>query len=387
MCSGKSQAEDMRKRRGCKKGIVPAPRRRPSARRPATGAPQDQNASSIARPARTLTRPRKRICPSLICKARSKMRRHDRGLRNGNRPSATSISATALSATSQNSTPAKGYFREGVARRRSGAPHRLEEVAARVEDHQVRLVAEARPVGLEAAIELRELRIAPERLGEDRRCLGVAVALDLLRIAIGLGDDHLALAIGVGADLLALGGAGGAQLVGDLLALRRHPAVDRLGDVADEVDPLDAHVEDLDAERLGVVGEAAADVLHHLVARAREHLADGALGHLLVERCVHDRRQARLEVPHVGAVVADELARVGDAPLHQPVDHQALLLGGEDRPRLGTVERLDAAVEEGDVLERRRQLPLESRLLDHFLDLAELVDHRDLALVDDEEGR
>jgi hypothetical protein len=102
---------------------------------------------------------------------------------------------------------------------------------------------------------------------------------------------------------------------------------------------------------------------------------------------VDDRRQPRLEVPHVGAVVADELARVGDAPLDEPVDHQALLLGGEDRPRLRAVERLDAAVEEGDVLEWRRQLPLQARLLDHFLDLAELVDDRDLALVDDEERR
>lgn len=56
-------------------------------------------------------RPRKRIWPSLICIAFSKICRQDTGLMKGNRPSAMSISATALSATSQKPTPGKGYFR------------------------------------------------------------------------------------------------------------------------------------------------------------------------------------------------------------------------------------------------------------------------------------
>ena len=85
------------------------------------GADQDQNASSITTPATTLTRPRKRIWPSLICSARSKMRRHDSGLTNGRRPSATSIKATALSATSQNATDPKRYLRAGATGARDGA--------------------------------------------------------------------------------------------------------------------------------------------------------------------------------------------------------------------------------------------------------------------------
>ncbi len=83
---------------------------------------QDQNANSIATPATTLTRPRKRIWPSLICNACSKMRRHDGGLMKGRRPSATSIKATALSATSQNATgDDKRYFRGGGAVRAGAA--------------------------------------------------------------------------------------------------------------------------------------------------------------------------------------------------------------------------------------------------------------------------
>ena len=133
--------------------------------------------------------------------------------------------------------------------------------------------------------------------------------------------------------------------------------------------------------------EAALHVLHDLVPLGRQHAADGALGHLLVDRRVHDRRQARLEVADVDAVVANELTWVADPPLHQPVDHQTLLLGGEDRPSLRAVERLDTLVEEDHILERGRKLPLQAGLLDHFLDLAEFVDHAHLALIDDEERR
>jgi len=82
---------------------------------------QDQNASSIASPAKTLTMPRKRIWPSLICNACSKMRRQEIGLMNGSNPSATSISATALSATSQNATDPNRYFRAGGGAVRAGA--------------------------------------------------------------------------------------------------------------------------------------------------------------------------------------------------------------------------------------------------------------------------
>src|SRR5437764_552998 len=97
------------------------------------GAAQDQKASSIASPPSTLTRPRKRIWPSLICRARSKMRRQDGGLRNGSRPSATSINATALRATSQNASDDKRYFRPGATARPGAAGGAAETPAPRIE--------------------------------------------------------------------------------------------------------------------------------------------------------------------------------------------------------------------------------------------------------------
>ena len=114
-------------------------------------------------------------------------------------------------ATSQTPAPAPSAtsLAAAGAAGRAAAAHRLEEVAADGSSTITSLLlAEALPVGLEAAVELRELRVAAEGLGVDRRRLGIALALDLLRVAVGLGDDHLALAVGVGADLLALGGAG-----------------------------------------------------------------------------------------------------------------------------------------------------------------------------------
>jgi hypothetical protein len=77
----------------------------------------------------------------------------------------------------------------------------------------------------------------------------------------------------------------------------------------------------------------ALTLLHDLRALVGQHAAHGVLGDFLVERGLRHGGQPDLEVALLDAVVADELARVVDAPLHQPVDHQALLLGGEDRAR------------------------------------------------------
>jgi hypothetical protein len=57
-----------------------------------------------------LASPKKRICPSLSFIARSNTPRHAVGLKNGSKPSATSISANAPSSTSQNPAAAKTYF-------------------------------------------------------------------------------------------------------------------------------------------------------------------------------------------------------------------------------------------------------------------------------------
>jgi hypothetical protein len=146
-----------------------------------------------------------------------------------------------------------------------------EELVVGVDHHHVALAAEGGAVGFQAAVELRKLRVAAEGIGIQGRGLGVALALDLLRVAVGFGDDHLALAVGVGADLLAFGAPLRAQFVGHLLALGLHAPVDRVGDVGHEVHALDAHVDDLDAERLGFVGQAAAHVLHDLFALGGQH--------------------------------------------------------------------------------------------------------------------
>ena len=57
-----------------------------------------------------LDKPMKRIWPSLIFVARSNTPRHIGGLRNGRRPSTTSISANAPSISSMKPGSAKAYF-------------------------------------------------------------------------------------------------------------------------------------------------------------------------------------------------------------------------------------------------------------------------------------
>lgn len=70
-----------------------------------------------------LARPMKRIWPSLICVARSNIRRHVAGLKNGNSPSTTSISAPAASSVSQK--PGTRYFFAVAWGGASGPPLRM----------------------------------------------------------------------------------------------------------------------------------------------------------------------------------------------------------------------------------------------------------------------
>src|SRR3546814_19366624 len=78
---------------------------------------------------------------------------------------------------------------------------------------------------LQAAVEGVEAGVALVGAGVDARGLGIALAAQLLRVALGLGGDHRLLAVGLGTDLLRRLVALGAQPAGDLLALRAHAPV------------------------------------------------------------------------------------------------------------------------------------------------------------------
>ncbi len=72
------------------------------------------------------------------------------------------------------------------------ATHEAEELVVRVDhDHVARL--EGVPVRLHALIKLVELRVVAERVGRDGRCLGIALALDGLRLTLAVGENRLLL--------------------------------------------------------------------------------------------------------------------------------------------------------------------------------------------------
>src|SRR5690606_1866383 len=95
----------------------------------------------------------------------------------------------------------------------------LQERIAAVEHDHALAVLERLAVRLEAALEGVEAGVAVGGLAVDTRGLGVALAAQLLRVALGLGHDHGLLAVGLGADRLRLFLALGAQAAGHLLAL------------------------------------------------------------------------------------------------------------------------------------------------------------------------
>src|SRR5690606_21405908 len=219
-----------------------------------------------------------------------------------------------------------------------------ERVVAVQHDRRV-AAGEGLAVGLQAAVEGVERRIAPVGLGIDPRRLRVALAAQLLRVALGLGQDHRLLAVGLGTDLLRQLLAFGAQLAGNLLALGTHAPVHLLDHLAagGQVDALYPQVDALHAQG----GRAAVDrpdlAGHDLVAVAGHDLLQRARVDLVAQRIPDDRRQARDRDRFVAAGGAVEGARVLDLADGEEVDADVLLLRSQVALGFG-VEHLQAAV-------------------------------------------
>src|SRR5262249_32973258 len=133
-------------------------------------------------------------------------RRSDRRCGGRSRANAPGRSAAAdlrtpASAPMQDRTSSSTPRTRGV----SGSLHELEEFRRRVDHEHVGTSTETGAIGLETAIEVEELGTLAEGSRIDGRRLGITLALDLLRVAIGFGEQHLALSIGIRADLLAFG--------------------------------------------------------------------------------------------------------------------------------------------------------------------------------------
>src|SRR5438067_1024380 len=146
----------------------------------------------------TETMPMKRSCPSVSSVRWRNPSRHTRGAANGSSPSRISSSASAVHSESGTRSlrvqkTATRLLRGRAWRRvaRAGLLEVLEEIGTRVEHHQIALVAECRLVRFQAAIERVELGILAVRLRVDRRRFRIAVALDLLRLTVCVGEDHL----------------------------------------------------------------------------------------------------------------------------------------------------------------------------------------------------
>ena len=158
----------------------------------------------------------------------------------------------------------------------------------------------------------------------------------------------------LGADLLRVGESLRAQLGRHRAPLGLHAPVHRLAHLRRQLDPLQAHVDDLHADPLRVVLELLAHHLHDLVALARNHLVNGALAELLAQRRV-DRLIQALDRKRLVAADADVvLLHVDDAPLHEGVHQHVLLLGGDEALGVRGVEGEDPRVEVADVLDQRQ---------------------------------
>src|SRR5690606_27476378 len=127
-------------------------------------------------------------------------------------------------------------------------------------DHDGRVPVQ-RPVALERLEERVELGIRAERLTVDAGRFGVGGTADLRRTALGFRAYPAQIPLHPAEDRLAPPLAFRAEARRDALPLRDHPRFDLRADGIDVVDPLDAHVDQLDPQ------------LRHRLRRRGEHVA------------------------------------------------------------------------------------------------------------------
>src|ERR1051326_3731809 len=142
------------------------------------------------------------------------------------------------------------------------AAEEAEEIAFRRQDERGVLAVQRIAIGLQRAVKGKEFFVLPERIGIDLDRLTVAVAAHPLRFALRLGENDGALAFGVGADLLRRLGAFAAILRGLLLTLGLHAGIDGLAVFFRQIGAAQPHIDDINAEILGLHRDIVAD-LHH----------------------------------------------------------------------------------------------------------------------------
>src|SRR5947207_1287509 len=141
-----------------------------------------------------------------------------------------------------------------------------EEIGIGVEQHAGVVVPEPGLVRLHGTVEAEEVRILAISVGKNSVPLPVTLAPDLLGFRGRFGDQHGDVAVGLGADLLRTLAALSAELGRLALAFGLHALVDRLAVLFRQVGAADAHVDNADPERAGLVIELLAHALGELRA-------------------------------------------------------------------------------------------------------------------------
>src|ERR1700688_3655028 len=250
---------------------------------------------------------------------------------------------------------ARWIGRRGAARQRFA--RRIAEIAEEIRirpQHQVGVaVLHAAFVGLHRAVEGKEPRILAVGLGVDAVALGVALAADLLGLGRGVRQQHRDVAIGPGFDLLALLAALGAELRRLALPLGLHALIDCLAVLLRQVDAADAHVDDMNAEWLGIAIELIAHQPHQLLTLVAHRVRQRGRAQHAPQRRVEQDRKLR-----TGAIGPDRLVEfewIDDAVAREGIDDEALTGLGEAGVRPG-------AARGNDFL--RRRLDVENALVD-----------------------
>src|ERR1700724_2376841 len=274
---------------------------------------------------------------------------------------------------------------------------RIAEIAEEIRvrpQHQVRVaVLHAAFVSLHRAVEAEEPRILAVGLGIDAIALGVALAADLLGLGGSVRQQHRDVAIGPGPDLLALLAALGAELRRLALPLGLHALIDCLAVLLRQVDAADAHVDDMDAERLGIAIELIAHQPHQLLTLVAHGVGQRGRAQHAPQRRIEQDRKLRAGAIRPARLI--EFERIDDAITRKGVNDEALAGLGDTGIGPGAARgnhllrrRLDvenALVDIDDALDKRN-FDVETRVGDDAPRFAQSHDQSLPGLIDGEEA-
>ena len=185
--------------------------------------------------------------------------------------------------------------------------------------------------------------LLPKRFAEAHQLGDIHIHdLDFLSLTIGLSKNHFAFTIGLCTNALGCRCALAAFFTRHALAFGFHTAIHGLGNFRREINALQTHIHNIDADVLYASLQPLLDFVHGLFTFAGRDFVDRSAVDGLIEHIAQKSRHTVLGSAFITNERHPVLARIGNTPAHKTVDKQVLLFARLDQIGVGKLVKMAA---------------------------------------------